>query len=217
VTLGLAGAVAVRLGKLPIALLMVPPHPAANNPATSRVVGRESLFAERLMLILPRRVWPTAGASVRPRRSSFVARARMTLAARPCDPQAARLGGYCLRHHRDCAAPPLGLDPGERPVGISQRGSQRRSQTAIRNPSSYPRLRSADKGASYGSVTGNPRRAGTVTARGRDQQVAAAFAALPGSRALTWDGAQRMALASGGFRRLTVGGPQPKCDLGYVE
>jgi hypothetical protein len=78
VTLGLAGAVAVRLGKLPIELLMVPPHPAANNPARSRVVGRKSLFAERLMLILPRRVWPTAGASVRPRRGSFVARARMT-------------------------------------------------------------------------------------------------------------------------------------------
>jgi hypothetical protein len=47
VTLGLAGAVAVRLGKLPIELLMVPPHPAASNPAASRVTGRESLFAER--------------------------------------------------------------------------------------------------------------------------------------------------------------------------
>ena len=58
VTLGLAGAVAVRLGKLPIELLMVPPHPAASNPAASRVTGRESLFAERRMLILPRRVWP---------------------------------------------------------------------------------------------------------------------------------------------------------------
>jgi hypothetical protein len=64
VTLGLAGAVAVRLGKLPIELLMVPPHPAASNPAASRVTGRESLFAERRMLILPRRVWPTAEASV---------------------------------------------------------------------------------------------------------------------------------------------------------
>ena len=53
VTLGLAGAVAVRLGKLPIELLMVPPHPAASNPATNRVTGRESLFAERRMLILP--------------------------------------------------------------------------------------------------------------------------------------------------------------------
>jgi hypothetical protein len=63
VTLGLAGAVAVRLGKLPIELLMVPPHPAASNPAASRVAGRESLFAERRMLILPRRVWPAAGAS----------------------------------------------------------------------------------------------------------------------------------------------------------
>ena len=64
VTLGLAGAVAVRLGKLPIELLMVLPHPAASNPAASRVAGRESLFAERRMVILPRRVWPAAGASV---------------------------------------------------------------------------------------------------------------------------------------------------------
>jgi hypothetical protein len=64
VTLGLAGAVAVRLGKLPIELLMVPPHPAASNPAASRVTGRESLVAERRMLILPRRIWPTAEASV---------------------------------------------------------------------------------------------------------------------------------------------------------
>jgi hypothetical protein len=63
VTLGLAGAVAVRLGKLPIELLMAPPHPAVSNPATSRVTERESLFAERRMLILPRRVWPTAGAA----------------------------------------------------------------------------------------------------------------------------------------------------------
>jgi hypothetical protein len=54
VTLGLAGAVAVRLGKLPIELLMVPPHPAASNPVASRVTRRESLFAERRMLILPR-------------------------------------------------------------------------------------------------------------------------------------------------------------------
>jgi hypothetical protein len=70
VTLGLAGAVAVRLGKLPIELLMVPPHPAS-NPAASRVTGRESLFAERRMLILPRRVWPTAGASVCRRQGSL--------------------------------------------------------------------------------------------------------------------------------------------------
>jgi hypothetical protein len=76
VTLGLAGAVAVRLGKLPIELLTVPPHPAASNPAANRVTGRESLFAERRMLILPRRVWPTAGASVCRRQGSFVARAR---------------------------------------------------------------------------------------------------------------------------------------------
>jgi hypothetical protein len=71
VTLGLAGAVAVRLGKLPIELLMLPPHPATSNPAASRVTGRESLLAERRMLILPRRVWPTAGASVCRRQGSL--------------------------------------------------------------------------------------------------------------------------------------------------
>ena len=32
------------------------------------------------------------------------------LAARPCDLQAAELGGFCLRHHRDCTAPRLGSD-----------------------------------------------------------------------------------------------------------
>jgi hypothetical protein len=56
VTLGLAETEAVRLGKLPIELLMVLPHPAASNPAASRTTGRESLFAERRMLILPRRL-----------------------------------------------------------------------------------------------------------------------------------------------------------------
>jgi hypothetical protein len=75
VTLGLAGAVAVRLGKLPIELLMVPPHPAVSNPAASRVTGRESRFAEFRMLILPRRVGPTAEASVAGGRI-VVARAR---------------------------------------------------------------------------------------------------------------------------------------------
>ena len=77
---GLADTVAVRLGKLPIELLMVLPHPAS-NPAASRVTGRESRFAERRMLILPH------------------------------NPQAAWLGGFCLRHHRDCAAPRVGSDP----------------------------------------------------------------------------------------------------------
>src|SRR5271157_5650394 len=109
VTLGLAGAVAVRLGKLPIELLMVPPQPAASSPAASRVTGRESLFAERRMLILPRRVWPTA----EPPFAGGRDRCRACpdgLVARPCDPQAAWLGGFCLRHHRDCAAPRLGSD-----------------------------------------------------------------------------------------------------------
>ena len=40
------------------------PHPTAGNPAARQGHGRESLVAERRMLILPRRVWPTAGASV---------------------------------------------------------------------------------------------------------------------------------------------------------
>jgi hypothetical protein len=65
VTPGLGEAVAVRLGKPPIELLMGPPHPAASNPATRKVTGRESLFAERRMLILPRRVRPTARACVK--------------------------------------------------------------------------------------------------------------------------------------------------------
>jgi hypothetical protein len=56
VTLGLAETVAVRLGKLPIELLMVLPHPAASKPAASTVTGRESRFAERHMLILPHRL-----------------------------------------------------------------------------------------------------------------------------------------------------------------
>jgi hypothetical protein len=33
------------------------------------------------------------------------------LAAQPCDPQAAWLGGLCLRHHRDCATPRVESDP----------------------------------------------------------------------------------------------------------
>jgi hypothetical protein len=33
------------------------------------------------------------------------------LVARPCDPQAAWLGGFCRRDHRDCVAPRLGSDP----------------------------------------------------------------------------------------------------------
>ena len=107
-TLGLAGAVAVRLGKLPIELLMVPPQPAASSPAASRVTGRESLFAERRMLILPRRGWPTAGACVG--RAAGIVAACPDGLARPGDLQAAWLGGFCLRHHRDCAAPRLGSD-----------------------------------------------------------------------------------------------------------
>ncbi len=71
--------------------------------------------------------------------------------------------------------------------------------------------------ASRSRLPGNPHRGGTVTAHGCAQQVSAAFAALPGSGVLTWDGAQRMVTAFAGFRRLTASAPQPKCDLRYVE
>jgi hypothetical protein len=63
VTVGLAETVAVRLGRLPIELLMALPHPAASNAAASTVTGRESLVAERRMLILPQYSWPATRAS----------------------------------------------------------------------------------------------------------------------------------------------------------
>jgi hypothetical protein len=53
VTLGLPETVAVRLGRLPIELLMLLPHPAASNPAARTAASKESLVAERRMLILP--------------------------------------------------------------------------------------------------------------------------------------------------------------------
>jgi len=62
------------------------------------------------MMILPRRVWPTAEPPL-PAAGSFVARARTALVVRPCDPQAVWRGGFCLRRHRDCTAPRLGSDP----------------------------------------------------------------------------------------------------------
>jgi hypothetical protein len=89
VTPGLGEAVAVRLGKLPIELLMGPPHPATSNPATNRITDRERPFAERRMLILPRRAWPTAGACVG-RRQDRRRACPDGPAARPCDPQPAR-------------------------------------------------------------------------------------------------------------------------------
>ena len=52
-TVGLAETVAVRLGTLPIELVMLPPHPAARHPATTMATSGETLFAERRMLILP--------------------------------------------------------------------------------------------------------------------------------------------------------------------
>src|SRR6516162_794416 len=109
VTPGLGEAVAVRLGKLPIELLMVPPHPATSNPAARRITERESPFAERRMLILPRCAWPTAGAYVG-RRQDRCRACPGGPAAQPCDPQPAWRGGFCLRHHRDCSAPRLGAD-----------------------------------------------------------------------------------------------------------
>jgi hypothetical protein len=62
------------------------------------------------MLILPRRVRPTAGASAG-RRQDRCRACPDGPAAQPRDPQPARLGGLCLRHHRDCAAPRVGSDP----------------------------------------------------------------------------------------------------------
>ena len=52
-TVGLAETVAVRLGTLPIELVMLLPHPAARHPATTMATSGEILFAECRMLILP--------------------------------------------------------------------------------------------------------------------------------------------------------------------
>ena len=49
-TLGLAEMVAVRLGRLPIELVMLPPHPAARHPATTMATNGEILFAGCRML-----------------------------------------------------------------------------------------------------------------------------------------------------------------------
>jgi hypothetical protein len=69
---------------------MVPPHPAASNPVARRITGREGLCAERRMVVLPRRVWPTAGASVEGDRIA-IARART---ARPPGRVMRRLPGW---------------------------------------------------------------------------------------------------------------------------
>src|SRR6516162_1931520 len=61
VTLGLPETVAVRLGRPPTELPLLP-HPAASNPAARTATTRESLVAERRMLILPQCSWPAAGA-----------------------------------------------------------------------------------------------------------------------------------------------------------
>jgi len=45
VTLGLPETVAVRLGRLPIELVMLLPHPAASTTATRTATTRESLVA----------------------------------------------------------------------------------------------------------------------------------------------------------------------------
>jgi hypothetical protein len=63
VALGLAERVAVRLGRLPIELVTVPPHPAARQPTTAMATSRESLFVERRMMIPPHCSWPSAEAS----------------------------------------------------------------------------------------------------------------------------------------------------------
>ena len=48
-----AGAAAVRLGRLPIELVMLLPHPAASNPAARTATTAENVVAERRMLIPP--------------------------------------------------------------------------------------------------------------------------------------------------------------------
>jgi hypothetical protein len=45
VTLGLPETVAVRLGRLPIELVMLLPHPTASNPAARTATSRENLAA----------------------------------------------------------------------------------------------------------------------------------------------------------------------------
>ena len=68
--------------------------------------GGESLFAER------RDADPSASCMADRRSLRSPAQDRCprvhALVARPCDPQAAWLGGLCLRHHRDCTAPRSG-------------------------------------------------------------------------------------------------------------
>jgi hypothetical protein len=49
--------VAVRLGRLLIALWTELPHPAARHPVTRMATGRARAFVEHRMLILPRRSW----------------------------------------------------------------------------------------------------------------------------------------------------------------
>jgi hypothetical protein len=53
VALGLAEMLAVRLGRLPMELLTVPPHPAARPPMIRRAAGKDSRSLEHHMLILP--------------------------------------------------------------------------------------------------------------------------------------------------------------------
>jgi len=57
VVVGLTVEVAVRLGRLLIALCAELPHPAARHPATRMATGRARTFAEHRMSILPRRSW----------------------------------------------------------------------------------------------------------------------------------------------------------------
>jgi len=57
VDVGVTAAVAVRLGRLLIALCTELLHPAARHPATRMATGRERAFAEHRMSILPRCSW----------------------------------------------------------------------------------------------------------------------------------------------------------------
>ena len=55
VSLGRAETLAVRLGRLPIELVTVPPHPAARPPMIRRAASKDSRFPEHHILILPQR------------------------------------------------------------------------------------------------------------------------------------------------------------------
>ena len=96
-------------------------------------------------------------------------------------------------------------------------GSLRLHQMPSQVPRSSTWLRRAVRGPSYGSVTATTPPCWHIGGTRLRATGFARFRRLAGRTRLTWDGAQRVALAYAGFRRLSAVGPQPKCDLGYVE